>query len=241
MTLARRRKAHFDEAKAGSMILFHRALRKYGTAVEFQTLVVGEKDYIIDLEPKAIVAFQTRDRRYGYNLAFGGQTSPMHVPEIAARNAAARKGRKCSQKELDRLSEIRLRVSADPKNKAAMSKRVLALWADPAFKTAQSERMRALWNDPAFRERMRLRDEAARIRCLDPNGTIQTGRKKYQATPECRINAREQMKMLHSDPIFVAANSERQSARLKALHASTNPEDRAKLPRHMRLSDKTTK
>lgn len=67
------------------------ALTKHGLDVKIKTLVIGEREYIRNLEVLAIDRFQTRDRKFGYNLTRGGDISPMHIPEIAAKVSATKK------------------------------------------------------------------------------------------------------------------------------------------------------
>lgn len=49
----------------------HNAIRKHGSP-ELQILCIGSVEYITELETKAIEAYQTQDRRFGYNVSPGG-------------------------------------------------------------------------------------------------------------------------------------------------------------------------
>lgn len=73
-----------------------KALRKYPAAT-FRTLVFGHKAYIENLEARAIEAFDTTDRRHGYNFGKGGDFNPMdgktHTEEARAKISAAGRGR----------------------------------------------------------------------------------------------------------------------------------------------------
>jgi group I intron endonuclease len=63
---------HVAEAKAGSQTALHRAIRKYGAHVFLkEILVIGDYDYVKNLEPKAIEVFGTFTPD-GYNLTRGG-------------------------------------------------------------------------------------------------------------------------------------------------------------------------
>lgn len=90
------------------------ALRKYREGAIIRPLVVGDSDYIADLEIKAIEAFQTRDRRYGYNVGIGGTVGPMlgqtHTPEVRAVIGAASAAR-------PRSIETKLKTSATLKGR----------------------------------------------------------------------------------------------------------------------------
>lgn len=66
----RRRYEHLRK-KSGSFSLVRLAVNKYGTdKFTFEVLVEGSRDYIVDLEPKAILLYESRT--HGYNLHSGG-------------------------------------------------------------------------------------------------------------------------------------------------------------------------
>ena len=142
-TLKGRIKSHRDAVRSGSMIPFHKAIRYYGDAITWRTLVIGDRDYILDLEAKAIAAFKTRDKRIGYNISLGGEASPSLVPETAAKISASkkgRKGRKLSETELKMLREHR----SDPAVEARRIAAIKAKWADPVFRAERSERAKTM-------------------------------------------------------------------------------------------------
>lgn len=57
---------HLGSVKNGSHLPIHNAIRKYGEEnVYVYVCVIGEKEYIFDLERKAISFFKTRDRQIG--------------------------------------------------------------------------------------------------------------------------------------------------------------------------------
>jgi group I intron endonuclease len=63
---------HVAEASSGSKTAFHKAIRKYGkSAFTREILVIGEYEYIKNLEVAAISKFDTRSPN-GYNLTDGG-------------------------------------------------------------------------------------------------------------------------------------------------------------------------
>lgn len=69
--LAKRISLHFSAAfKKHSRFRVHCAIREYGQQARtfFRTAVIGDKDYIFDLEEKAIRAFRTRNPNFGYNM-----------------------------------------------------------------------------------------------------------------------------------------------------------------------------
>lgn len=91
-------KLRFDDhikhtRKAYSKSALYSAMRKYGTeTLKLRLLVVGDKEYITNLEILAIAQYNTTDRRFGYNMSFGGTISPMYSPEVAAKVSASKKG-----------------------------------------------------------------------------------------------------------------------------------------------------
>ncbi len=71
----------------------YKAIRRFGWGnVGKKVLAVGPKDYIADLEIKAITAFNSRE--HGYNVSLGGDLSPMLVPETRKKQSATLTGYK---------------------------------------------------------------------------------------------------------------------------------------------------
>lgn len=67
----KRRKYEHLRKKSGSFSLVRLAVNKYGADnFTFEVLVEGHKQYITDLEPKAILLYESR--LHGYNLQSGG-------------------------------------------------------------------------------------------------------------------------------------------------------------------------
>jgi len=218
-TLKGRIKSHRDAVRSGSMIPFHRAIRYYGDAITWRTLVIGDRDYILDLEAKAIEAFKTRDKRIGYNISLGGEASPSLVPETAAKISASKKGRKGRKLSETELKMLRERI-ADPELQARRIAAIKAKWADPDFRAARSAKMKERWATQEFREKMEARDEATRAKMTDPafKAKMKTWRHP-SADPAWRKARSDQMKDLNADPEFAAARSKRQSEQWKRLHA----------------------
>ena len=98
---------HCEKANKGLTHPLYAAIRKYGKP-KVLVLCAGSADYISDLEIKAITIFRTQDRKFGYNIAFGGH-SP-HPPEVRARIGAANRGRQKSP-------EWRAKISAAKRGK----------------------------------------------------------------------------------------------------------------------------
>jgi hypothetical protein len=73
VSMTRRIHVHRHAAKQGFRTPVYQAIRKYGFEnVRCECLVVGSKEYIADLEIRAIATFNTCDPRNGYNVHRGG-------------------------------------------------------------------------------------------------------------------------------------------------------------------------
>ncbi len=67
----KRRKYEHLRKKSGTFSILRLAVAKYGAeAFTFEVLVCGSREYIVDLEPKAILLYGTMT--HGYNLQSGG-------------------------------------------------------------------------------------------------------------------------------------------------------------------------
>jgi hypothetical protein len=76
-----------------SKTALHNAIRKYGVDdIALSLIAVGDVYYIQNLEIAIIARFNTTDRKLGYNLALGGNISPMHNPEVAKKVSDSKKG-----------------------------------------------------------------------------------------------------------------------------------------------------
>jgi group I intron endonuclease len=85
---------HNARAKAGSNINIHKAILEFGWKnFKKEILAVGPTEYIYDLEIKAIQAYNTM-YPFGYNMTYGGRTSPMIIKSIARRVSVSKTGTK---------------------------------------------------------------------------------------------------------------------------------------------------
>lgn len=194
--------------------IFHKALAKYGDAVSFEAIATGDRSYILLEEYKAVEQYNTRDRRFGYNQAFGGALSPMLVPEIAKRHGDTIRGRKqpATQATLDALA--RARAHPDHAQKARAGLR--AYWSDEANMEKHKKRMREMHADPEVKARVA---ERARKRAADPNSMFSIKRDRLKADPAWLAARSAQISALNADPEFKAAHSRRQSVQWTKLHA----------------------
>lgn len=97
------------------------ALRKYGPQnIKFEIIVIGNEDYILELEKAAIKKFKTQNRFYGYNVDAGGKPAPMRQescrkklrlyyqkPENIAPLIARNKARKGEKRTLEQCLKLR--------------------------------------------------------------------------------------------------------------------------------------
>lgn len=69
--------------------ILYRAMEKHGAEnFVFSLLCVGDKDYILDLEVKAILAYRSMQRPFGYNIKPGGQSGRGYSVTATPRDVA---------------------------------------------------------------------------------------------------------------------------------------------------------
>ena len=103
-----RKQGHVDDAKRGSQLYFHRALRKYGEAA-FDWSVIDEAETEQELNEKErywIQFYKSTDSRFGYNLTFGGDGlhpsfKMKRSDETRKRLSASKKGEKNPTRRVD--------------------------------------------------------------------------------------------------------------------------------------------
>lgn len=104
-----RYKDHFEHKTKGSLLIC-RALLKYGpNSFEFKILVIGDKEYIYNLEIKAIAKFLTQVP-FGYNLTGGGEgrAGIKLTKEHKKKLRIAHLGKKASEKTKKRMRQSML-------------------------------------------------------------------------------------------------------------------------------------
>lgn len=70
----RRKNQHFNKRKYSAISIVKQAIDKYGKeSFLFEVICVGSKDYIAELEVKAIDLYRTREKKFGYNIKPGGE------------------------------------------------------------------------------------------------------------------------------------------------------------------------
>lgn len=89
---------HKRQARIGSMLPVHRAIRKYGEeSISLTILLEGSRSYIQLMEIKTIEEFQTKSHAKGYNITNGGDggTLGLKASDVTKRKMSlAHKGRR---------------------------------------------------------------------------------------------------------------------------------------------------
>jgi GIY-YIG catalytic domain. len=71
---ANRKQRHFSKTGHSAFSIIRVAMDKYGREnFSFEITCIGTKDYILDLEVKAISLYRTCEKKFGYNIKPGGQ------------------------------------------------------------------------------------------------------------------------------------------------------------------------
>lgn len=71
---AKRKQRHLSKTGHSAFSIIRVAMDKHGREnFSFEIICVGSKEYILDLEIKAITLYRTRERKFGYNIKEGGQ------------------------------------------------------------------------------------------------------------------------------------------------------------------------
>lgn len=110
---------HLGEGRR-SCPLVRVAINKYG-APRFEILCIGSRDYIRELEGKAIAAFRLQEIEFGYNIHDGGLASPSTAPGVGAKISAALKGRPVSAETRARIAAALTGNVIPPETRAKLS------------------------------------------------------------------------------------------------------------------------
>lgn len=119
--------SHKNSVSAGSRKRVHLAIAKYGVDnVQIRTLVIGERDYILDLEQRAIAKFNTQDRRFGYNISMGGESGALgmkHSFEAKMKISTLKMGHTVSETTRQKLRAANLgnKVSEETRRKIGIA------------------------------------------------------------------------------------------------------------------------
>lgn len=173
VTAAARFYGHKRRAEQGSTKgILYNAWRKYGEPT-LVVLAIVENSELAATEIRAIAAFNTISPN-GYNLSFGGDTSPVLNKEVRAKIKVSMEARWKDpefQENRNLVSKIKQSSSMkarwkDPEYRAKTLPSRIKQWKDPEYRNkllsqrndpknrvANSERLKALWQDPEYRSK----------------------------------------------------------------------------------------
>lgn len=70
----RRKSQHFYKKVVNTKSIIRQAVDKYGADnFKFEVICIGDKNYVIELEVKAISLYRTTEKQFGYNIKPGGE------------------------------------------------------------------------------------------------------------------------------------------------------------------------
>ena len=169
-TMRWRRMLHERDARNGSSLVFHRALRKYGfEAFEWKVLMRDNDPGILN-ECEIVLIRQLKSKvPNGYNLTDGGEgvsglrvehsvwTGRNHTEEAKEKNRVAHLGKKHSKKTKSKVRSSSLTIwagrSDEEKDKiiTPMHKSRIGSKHSKGTKEQIGQRIRQLWADPEYR------------------------------------------------------------------------------------------
>lgn len=212
---SQRYKGHAKAAEKGSSLILSRAWRKYGPP-KLKVLAVVENSDSLAIEQRAIAVFKTVNP-LGYNMTLGGETSPMEIPEIAARMAAKLRGRKTGPHSTER----RKRQSEGLRKAYAKLRAEQGFVRSPEVveKTAIKNRGKPAWNKGqkgVVKVNMTKQEKLARSAKLwetrrTRENVTWAGRGKpgRKWTPEQRVAKAQEVCARFADPVERTKQSER--------------------------------
>lgn len=147
--MAKRWGRHRYDARRGSNLPIHRAIRKYGPdRFTISILAVVENEHLKDTEIRAIATLRPE-----YNVTAGGDGALGVVQSDVTRQ---RKRDALTGRVFSRASREKMSISAkarckDPDNRAAMAEASRRLAADPVERAKRSVRATELWKNTDYR------------------------------------------------------------------------------------------
>lgn len=147
-------RGHIKDARRGSRLYFHKAIRKYG-ADAFRVITLAEAScrlVLHELERFYIERYRSCNLKFGYNLTHGGEgCSPTQRVKQKLRKQWERPEiRKRHYKQLkDRWASESFRES--------FRKQMSQHWADPEYKANMREKLKLAMNQPEYKRKMQAR------------------------------------------------------------------------------------
>jgi hypothetical protein len=153
---------HRTAAARGSALPVHCAWRKHG---EPSVSILGEYETKDELHAAEIAAIASMNclSPNGYNLAYGGDTSPAINPEVARKISESNKGKAPSMSAESR-KEMISELWRNEEYRAAQTAAQRAKWADPEYKAKMSAKRKAYWERKKAEGWVMSEDHKAKLR-----------------------------------------------------------------------------
>lgn len=212
---------HRTAAARGSALPVHCAWRKHG---EPSVSILGEYETKDELHAAEIAAIASMNclSPNGYNLAYGGDTSPATNPEVARKISESNKGKAPSMSAESRKEMISA-CWQDPEYREKVGGALKARWADPEYKAMMSAKRKAYWErrkasgwtmpeETKAKLAKRIVSEETRAKM----SAAAKARKREPASPETRAKLSERTKAAWRDSGLTARRIEAmRAAKLK--------------------------
>lgn len=221
---------HRADANRGSKLPVHCAWRAHG---EPDLQVIGSYDSHEELHQAEIEAIASHNTLApnGYNVGFGGETSPAKNPDVAKKIAERAKGRKHS--ETSTWSNAVKTRWEDEESRDRMLNGMRASWDNEERRKAASERIKAMW--AKRREEGWSMPESTKQKLAERKVSDETkakmsaaakGKKKAPRSEKTRAKLAEATAKAWKDPEASNARAEAIRTALVARHANMTEEER---------------
>lgn len=218
---------HKGLAARGKDHPLYRAWNKYG-APSVEVIFVGPLEEACKKEIELIKEWDLTKITNGYNLAFGGQTSPMTNPEIREKVANSHRGSKRSPEAVKRMSEAKKGKPSPMKGKVSPRKgKTLSAETKAKMSLAQkgrivSEETRKKISNIQKGKSRKPTSEETKLKISIANKGQGAGRKLPQYVLEKMSSARKGEK--HPGRGYKIWESRRRNALLKGTENESSPE-----------------
>lgn len=152
ITTRKRWNCHKRQARDGSRLPIHRAIRKYGNNLIFEVICICDNEYGLWLENKL------RPELYiGWNCGVGGAAPTLgfkHTEDMLKKRAISKRLVYEDPEYLERLSIAQKKQYEDnPSRRQASSDRAKKQWESQGHRERLSANMKIKFQDPLYRER----------------------------------------------------------------------------------------
>lgn len=155
---------HKRQARSGSILPVHRAIRKY-PLVQLEIITYGSRQRMAALEKLAIRILKTRSHEHGYNIRIGGDGGTLGLKLAATtrlRMSLSHKGKHQTAEWVEKLATARRGQKRSMASRARMSVGQKKRIRTPAELARMKDIAKLRIITPEYREHMRL---AALHRC----------------------------------------------------------------------------